>query len=249
MQSTMYDKLLLLPLFQGLCKEDFTSILEKVRLHFQKYTAGSRIVKQGDYCNNIIFILQGEIRAESVDHTYHYTIHETLESPQIIEPYSLFGMYPQYTASYYAHTNVNAITIDKAYILSELNKYEIFQLNYLNMLSNRAQTVYRKLKSPHASDTLDKIVNFMQLRCITPTGEKKLQIRMEDLAEQIDDTRINVSKVLNELKDGGVIRLSRRIIDIPDMETLSNYKENKKNFIYGKPVFTTIYNAARNRSF
>ena len=85
MQSTMYDKLLLLPLFQGLCKEDFTSILEKVRLHFQKYTAGSRIVKQGDYCNNIIFILQGEIRAESVDHTYHYTIHETLESPQIIE--------------------------------------------------------------------------------------------------------------------------------------------------------------------
>ena len=102
MQSTMYDKLLLLPLFQGLCKEDFTSILEKVRLHFQKYTAGSRIVKQGDYCNNIIFILQGEIRAESVDHTYHYTIHETLESPQIIEPYSLFGMYPQYTASYYA---------------------------------------------------------------------------------------------------------------------------------------------------
>ena len=49
MQSTMYDKLLLLPLFQGLCKEDFTSILEKVRLHFQKYTAGSRIVKQGDY--------------------------------------------------------------------------------------------------------------------------------------------------------------------------------------------------------
>ena len=152
MQSTMYDKLLLLPLFQGLCKEDFTSILEKVRLHFQKYTAGSRIVKQGDYCNNIIFILQGEIRAESVDHTYHYTIHETLESPQIIEPYSLFGMYPQYTASYYAHTNVNAITIDKAYILSELNKYEIFQLNYLNMLSNRAQTIYRKLKSPHASD-------------------------------------------------------------------------------------------------
>ena len=35
MQSTMYDKLLLLPLFQGLCKEDFTAILEKVRLHFR----------------------------------------------------------------------------------------------------------------------------------------------------------------------------------------------------------------------
>lgn len=35
MQSTMYDKLLLLPLFQGLCKEDFTSILEKLDCIFR----------------------------------------------------------------------------------------------------------------------------------------------------------------------------------------------------------------------
>lgn len=241
MQNTMYDKLLLLPLFQGLCKEDFTSILEKVRLHFQKYTAGSCIVKQGDYCNNIIFILQGKIRTESTDEVHHYTIHETLGSPHIIEPYSLFGMYPQYTSSYYAHTNVNVVTIDKSYILSELCKYEIFQLNYLNMLSNRAQTIYRKMRSPHASDTLDKIISFMQLRCMTPTGEKKLHIRMEDLAEQIDDTRINVSKTLNELKNEGIISLSRRIIDIPNMEKLIHYKENKNNILMENP-FIQPYN-------
>lgn len=28
-ENSMYNKLLLLPLFQGLCKEDFTAILEK----------------------------------------------------------------------------------------------------------------------------------------------------------------------------------------------------------------------------
>lgn len=67
---------------------------------------------------------------------------------------------------------------------------------------------------------------------------------MEDLAEQIDDTRINVSKVLNELKDGGVIRLSRRIIDIPDMETLSNYKENKKLYLWK----TRFYNHIQRRT-
>ena len=30
-ENSMYNKLLLLPLFQGLCKEDFTAILEKVK--------------------------------------------------------------------------------------------------------------------------------------------------------------------------------------------------------------------------
>lgn len=34
MGETMYDKLLQLPLFQGICKNDFTTILEKVKLHF-----------------------------------------------------------------------------------------------------------------------------------------------------------------------------------------------------------------------
>ena len=33
----MYDNLLQLPLFQGLNKNDFTSIIEKVRLHFLTY--------------------------------------------------------------------------------------------------------------------------------------------------------------------------------------------------------------------
>ena len=32
----MFDTLLQLPLFQGLCHEDFTSILDKVKLHFIK---------------------------------------------------------------------------------------------------------------------------------------------------------------------------------------------------------------------
>ena len=34
--ETMYDTLLQLPLFQGLCHNDFTEILEKVKIHFAK---------------------------------------------------------------------------------------------------------------------------------------------------------------------------------------------------------------------
>ena len=60
-ENSMYDKLLLLPLFQGLCKEDFTNILEKVKLHFQKYTSGHYIARQDALCNSLIFILQGQV--------------------------------------------------------------------------------------------------------------------------------------------------------------------------------------------
>ena len=50
---------------------------------------------------------------------------------------------------------------------------------------------------------------------------------MEDLAVLTDDTRINVSKVLNELQQQKLIELSRKKIIIPDMEKLIEYKKKQ----------------------
>ena len=56
MEITMYDTLLQLPLFQGLCKNDFTNIIGKVKLHFRKYNADDIIVEQGAPCTKLIFL-------------------------------------------------------------------------------------------------------------------------------------------------------------------------------------------------
>ena len=44
--ETMFDTLLQLPLFQGLAQEDFTCILEKVKLHFTKHKPGELLCKK-----------------------------------------------------------------------------------------------------------------------------------------------------------------------------------------------------------
>ena len=69
----MYDTLLQLPLFQGLCKNDFTSILGKVKLHFRKYNADEIIVEQGEPCTELIFLLNGEISSQIVDEQKSYS--------------------------------------------------------------------------------------------------------------------------------------------------------------------------------
>lgn len=74
MELTMYDKLLQLPLFQGISKFDFTDILEKVKIHFNKYEPGSCLVKQDTPCNQLIFVLDGEVQIESNDPIHKYTI-------------------------------------------------------------------------------------------------------------------------------------------------------------------------------
>ena len=61
----------------------------------------------------------------------------------------------------------------------------------------------------------------MVLRSVKPEGEKILKIKMEDLANLIDETRINVSKVLNDLQEQGLVQLSRKEISIPALEKLT----------------------------
>lgn len=220
MEITMYDTLLQLPLFQGLCKNDFTNIIGKVKLHFRKYNAEDIIVEQGEPCDQLIFLLNGEIISQATDEQHLYSLFETFGSPFVIEPYSLFGMQTRYTAKYKARTEISIVTIDKSFVLAELNNYEIFRLNYLNILSNRAQVAYDKLWNSYAGSIQDKIIDFILLRSMRPDGEKVLKIKMEDLANLIDETRINVSKVLNDLQEKKLIQLTRKEIYIPALEKL-----------------------------
>lgn len=220
MEITMYDTLLQLPLFQGLCKDDFTNIIEKVRFHFHQLNAGETIVKQGDTCDRLIFLLDGEIISHTTNDKLGYRLSEIHSAPFVIEPYSLFGMQTCYTANYMAHTSVQLLTIDKQFILSELNNYEIFRINYLNIISNRCQTTANKLCNSFTGNIKEKFSSFFLLRSTKPEGEKTLRITMEDLATLIGETRINVSKLLNDLQKRGIIQLKRKEIFIPSLDKL-----------------------------
>lgn len=221
----MYDNLLQLPLFQGLCKDDFTTIIEKVKFHFMNFKKGETIIRQGDACKQIAFLLNGEIVAQTMDEKHHFLLSEKLDCPHIIEPYSLFGMQTRYTATYQASAPVQILAIDKAYIFSELNNYEIFRINYLNLLSNRCQYLQQKLWNNHVGTLKEKFIDFLKNRCQRADGEKTLLITMEDLANIIDETRINVSRMLNEFQDKELIQLKRKEILIPDLKKLCGHVE------------------------
>ena len=198
--ETMFDTLLQLPLFQGLCHEDFTSILDKVKLHFIKHKVGETIIESGSPCKQLCFLLKGEVSIVTSSKENIYTVIEQMEAPYLLEP----------------HT----VSISKAFVLSDLFKYEIFRLNYMNIVSNRAQNLYSRLWEEPTQDLREKIIRFFLLHCEKAQGEKIFKVKMDDLARYLDDTRLNTSKALNELQDKGLLELRRKEILIPDAQKL-----------------------------
>lgn len=218
--DTMFDTLLQLPLFQGLAYEDFTTIIGKTKLHFMKHKPGESIVQAGETCNQLIFLLNGEITVTTIPEHRLYSFTENQQAPYLIEPYSMFGMNTSYNSTYISCTESHTVRIDKTFVLVELFKYDIFRLNYMNIISNRAQTLYKRLWEKPTENTETRINRFILRHCERPTGQKSLKIKMEDLARLISDTRLNVSKALNNMQDQGLMELHRGEIVIPEVQLL-----------------------------
>ena len=221
--DTMFDTLLQLPLFQGLGQEDLTHILGKVKFHFAKHKDHTLLAQSLTPCRQLLFLLKGEVTATTVASDGLYSITEYFQAPYLIEPQSLFGMDTHYVATYHSYGEAHTVTIDKSFAMSELFKYDIFCLNYLNILSNRAQVLNRRAwnHNYNSISSEERILRFIRLHLERPSaGRKEIKIRMEDLAQIVNDTRTGISRTLNAMQSQGKIELRRGEIIIPDAALL-----------------------------
>lgn len=216
----MYESLLRLPYFQGMSKDEITSILDKVAFDFQKPSDGEVICQEGERCNKFIILTNGEVLSTAVAPDGTYSLTEEIEAPYAIEPYSLFGKDTTFKRRYTAKGNCTILVIDKQYLFSEFTKYEIFTINFLNLISRRAQIQSYAIWNYTPQSIKGRIVQFIGMRSNSINGRKSVQIKMERLASILCETRLNVSKALNELQDDGYIELHRKEIVVPSLKRM-----------------------------
>lgn len=222
----MFDTLLQLPLFQGLSQEDFTNILAKVKLDFTKHKANEILAKAGTPCNRLVFILKGQGTFCTSYTDVSYTVSECFAAPYVIEPHSLFGLSTDYVATYHATDEVHAVTLSKQALLDELFNYEICRLNYMNIISHRAQAMQRRFWSMAPLPTEKRIAHFILTHVERPIGEKSVKIKMEVLAQLINETRMTVSRALNNMQSKELLELHRGEIVVPEAALLAELLED-----------------------
>ena len=216
----MYDTLLSLPLFQGMSQTDFNSLLQKIRLDFIRYEDGDVIIEKGNRCGSLAFLIDGTLESSRSGMDGNFTFSELIEAPFLIEPYSMFGRAGSYQRTYTAIGSCSFLMVDKQYIYTELGKYNICRMNLLNILSGRVQQLDSHIWSLDGMSLRERIIRFIKGLSDIQSGQKRLAIKMNDLATLMDATRLNVSRELNALEKDGIISLRRKEIFIPALENL-----------------------------
>lgn len=196
-------------LFEGLCLSNINDITNDIKINFLSMKAGRVVKNCNDKCNELIFLIKGEIISELYGKNSDFKFVEKYTKSHIIEPYSLFGREPSYKRKYTTLTDVEAISIDKRYILELLNKYEVFNMNYMNMLCTYTQNFREKALTGNIPEIKDKILQMAIHLSETYTGDKILYIKKETLANIINETRIQTAKALEDLKEEGKLQTTR----------------------------------------
>ena len=214
----MYESLLRLPYFQGMSKDDITSILGKVTLEFRRYSNGDTIFSKGERCDKFTILTQGTLLCATYAPDNTFCITEHIGAPFTIEPYSIFGYDTTYKKDYTADGECTVLSIDKQYIFGELSRHNIFTINLLNIICRKTQQMEERIRNFNSTTLPGRILQYIANRCETQKGEKHISIKMERLATLLCETRLNVSKALNEMQDAGHLTLHRGGITVHAIE-------------------------------
>jgi len=220
MEKTMFDTLLSLPLFQGLGRADLNRILESTHLEFEKRAGGSVIVREGDLCEGVTFVLDGKVAIENVAADGSWLVEEELPTPTAIGIESLYGSRRTYTSTSKTRSQTRLLWVDKRTIAALTAYFEVFRINLLNHLSASLSRAQQPQWLP-APDTLEgRIVAWFRAHVARPAGQKQFRLTMSLLGKYLGEDYRYISRALHNLEHQGLLSLSRNTITIPAFEQL-----------------------------
>ena len=168
----------------------------------------------------LVFLTTGKVKRLYESSDGLFVTRSVIQAPALLEPYNLFGLDCRFRCSYTPLQQTSFITVNKKDVMQHLMKLEIFRINYFNLLSaiiHRKEDQLQPLGNPTIKN---KTIQFMQRQFADCKGPAEIVIKMTDLANYIGETRLNTSRVLNQMEDENIIELNRSLIVIPELQKL-----------------------------
>ena len=222
MNSSMYEILMGLPLFNGVSRDCISQIIEKYKFHFLKYLPGEQIIAAGETCTHIKFIISGSVRSKIENADGRFKVSQTLTAPEVIVPEYLFGRATQYPCAVTAIDDVGILQISKAEYMEILKIDQIFMFNLLNILSMNAQKSIEGILSMTTGNLEERIAFW--ITALTQTGgtDIVLTCKQRDLYALFGVQRTSFISTLDDMKERGVIDYNSNEIKVVSRRALLN---------------------------
>lgn len=229
--DSMFERLMTLPLFQGVSQERMAEVVGKAKFHFMKFLPGGEFIQAGDECTHLKFMLSGNARITMSNSDGRFKVSQTLTAPEVVCPDFLFGRHTHYPCTAIALDPVNILQVSKADYLRILNSDPVFMFNYLNHLATNAQKAVDGVMSITMGSIEGRIA--LWVLCLTQPGATDITFacRQRDLCTVFSVQRSSFTAALERMAERGLIRYTANEIQVLDRRALHSVLENSFNAI------------------
>lgn len=215
----MYQLMMNLPLFNGVGFDKMSEILSFSRFMFKRHEDGDTILRAGEACTSICFILRGRVRSTIVTRDARLAVSQTLQAPDVLSPDHLFGLNTRSTATVIAEGRCATAWLDKSDYLRILNTDPVFLFNLLNRLSKDAQKAVDGMLSLSGGSVEQRLA--LWIAALTdPSGfDITMEGRHRDVYTMFGVQRSVFIQVLQDLENRGLLVYTPGLIKIIDRRT------------------------------
>ncbi|MDE6121048.1 MAG: Crp/Fnr family transcriptional regulator [Muribaculaceae bacterium] len=218
--NSMFELLMELPLFRGVSRARLSQIVGATKFHFLKYPDGETIIRAGEHCDHLTFVISGQVRASVTNTNGRFTVSQTLTAPAVIAPDFLFGMFTDYPCDVTALGSTGILKISKNDYIKILSSDQVFMFNYLNALSVNAQKAQEGILSLTTGD-LDERLAFWITALTQPCAtDITMTCRTRDFCIIFGIQRSACDNALADMKARGLIEYDNKQIRIIDRKEM-----------------------------
>lgn len=214
-EQLFYDRLMRFPLFLGIGREDMLDILSRARLDFVRMQPATRVVSRGEPCRQLILLTGGTVTAAQ-EGTAGLRLTEEVEAPYIIELENIFGLTQRHTLTVTTVTTCSFIIIPRSELNRMAERSAILRINITNITATALQRLRHRLWQPPTATLRQRFTDFVQTRSLQAGGRKWLHCKMTDLGAILNVRRAEISEMLHQLQDEGLITIRRGKVEIHD---------------------------------
>ncbi len=206
------------PLFESLDAEDLRALLEIIRT--REYPRGAVLVSQGDPGDEFVILLEGSVKVELLTPEGKELTLTMLNAFQFFGELALFDDMPRSaTVSALEETRVMVLGKHDFHRMLETHPRMFFPI--LRQLTRRLRTLTEDVASLAYLDAYSRVARKLllladQLGVRTSSDEVLIPhpLTHQELANLVGATRETVTKILNEMKDKGLLSIDQHRITL-----------------------------------
>jgi len=209
-------------IFKDLKSEEIGQIIKKVHYQVKTYKKDELIASSGDKCNSLKIIVKGAAVGEMMDFQGKSLRIEELHAPDTIASAFLFGEDNTLPVDVIAVEETKILYIPRQDLMNLFCNENTVLKNYLDIISNRAQKLTKKIKLLGLQSIRGKFANYL-LEQVRREGKTEFTLKnsQSELANIFGISRPSLGRVIREMHNEGIIEADGRNIKIVDKKALS----------------------------